>query len=238
MPVSWAFRYRIGSESHLRACRDFPAYAKLPNLRLLSSRGAFCCAENIFSGPDSGAEQWDRREYGASQKYQEFRQPLGLYSGVCGIGCRHGQRLGLSEQDGQQWRRRLFADLFAVYLHFQLRGPACGICHGPPGGHRYAGRLRKCLGHPGKIRRKGWRTAGLAAAGGVFVYRYRLRGDRDLYPQGAGGFSGRHPDVHGCRRMVRGLFLHALRRGALPHHCGGGHTADPVPGRSQHRKDQ
>ena len=37
---------------------------------------------------------------------------------------------------------------------------------------------------------------------------------------------------------VRRVLLHALFRGPLPYHCGGGHSADPVSGGPQHRKDQ
>ena len=177
---------------------------------------------------------WMGEKHGTQEKHQELCEPLGLYPCVRRFGGGYGQRLGLPQQNGQQRRRRIFTDLSAVCFYFQLCGPSGGVCHGPPCRHRYAGRLRKRLGHPQQVCRQSRRSAGLAASGWLPVHRHRLCRHRHLCAQGSGGFPAGHTADHGHRRLVRCLLLHPLLRDPLSHRCGGGHAADAVSGRPQH----
>ena len=153
--------------------------------------------------------------------------------------CRwHGQRVGVPQQDGQQRRRRLPADLPPLCGHLQLRGSARRIRYGSALRHRHVGLLRERLGHPGQDHGQGRRPAGLAAPGRLHVHRHRLRGHRHLRPQSTGGLGAGHPHAHGRWQLVCLLLRRALLRHPLPHRRGGGHPADPVPGRQEHRAHQ
>ena len=75
------------------------------------------------------------------EEHQKLCEPMGLYSGVRRFSGRHGERLGLSQQAGQQRRRGIPAHLSAVYFHFLLCGSARGIRHGPPRGDGHTRRV-------------------------------------------------------------------------------------------------
>ena len=78
---------------------------KVPMRPSREDRPGICaaCAAQMFSRLDGRKHEKERHE--------KLCQPLGLYSGLRRLGGRHGQRLGLSEQARQQWRRGISADL-------------------------------------------------------------------------------------------------------------------------------
>ena len=156
-------------------------------------------------------------------------QPLGLYSGLGRLRRGHGQRLGLPQQDGQQRRRRLSADLPAVRGHFQLCGAACGVRHGPPRRHRHAGAPTRTHGPP--VAKRMGKVGGLLgwlplagslciAIGYAVIVTYVLKALVDsvlgtLMTTDTAAWFG-------------SFSAHALFRHPLPHHRGGGHAADPI----------
>lgn len=171
-----------------------------------------------------------RKQHETSKQHAGICQPLGIYSGFGGFRRWHGQCVGLSPQAGQQRRRRVFADLSAVYRDFQLCWTSGGICHGTPRRNRYAGCLSQRLGHPREKGRQSRQCFGLAAAGGLALHRHWLRRNCYLHAESAGGFRDRHAAVGRCRLVVRVLFRAAVFGGSLSHHRGGGHAAHAVFG--------